>query len=184
MLAGFFKQNRKTMLIAALCLCMAVCAVGGVIAYLTTETDPISNEFVPAKVTCAVEESFEDGVKENVCVRNTGNVDAYLRAAVVVTFVSDDGKVFSTAPVEGVNYTVTWGDADWQKGTDGYWYHQTAVSPDTLTAPLIKTAKVVSAPVGYRLHIQIVASAIQSAPDAAVKEAWGVTPDNGTLTVG
>ena len=46
---------------------------------------------------------------------------------------------------------------------------------------LIDSAVAVSAPAGYRLNIQILATAIQSAPDDAVQEAWGITPVNGEL---
>lgn len=88
----------------------------------------------------------------------------------------------STAPVEGVDYTVDWSDSSWIKGTDGYWYYAQAVAPDALTAVLTDTATAVSAPDGYRLHLQILATAIQAQPANAVQEAWGVTLSNGTLT--
>lgn len=179
--AGFFKIHRKAAIVAMLCLCAALCIVGGSFAYLIANTDTLSNEFVPATVSCVVEEVFENGVKENVRVRNTGNIDAYIRAAVVVTFVSEDGRVLATPPKEDVDYTVTWGASGWQKGTDGYWYHKKAVAPEALTAPLIETASAISAPDGYRLNIQIIVSAIQSFPEASVKEAWGVNLSNGEL---
>ena len=43
-----------------------------------------------------------------------------------------------------------------------------------------------AAPVaGYTLHVEILAQSIQAEPDAAVKEAWGVTVTNtnGTKTI-
>lgn len=178
--AGFFKQRRFIMLAIA-CICIATCTAGGAFAYLTAGTDPLSNQFVPAKVTCAVEEVFENGVKEDVRVRNTGNIHAYIRAAVVATFVAEDGKVLATAPKETVDYTVKWGTSGWVKGSDGYWYYTQAVAPDGLTAKLIESATAISVPDGYRLHLQIIATAIQSAPEQAVVEAWGVTLTDGTL---
>lgn len=180
-MADYFKRNKKAALILTLCLCVVSCAVGGVFAYLSTLSGTVSNELTPASVTCAVEESFANGVKENVRVRNTGNIDAYIRAAVVVSFVADDGKVLATAPREGTDYKVSWNTADWQKGSDGYWYHKKAVAPEALTATLIKTATAVSVPDGYRLNVQIVAAAIQSAPESTVKEVWNVTLSGGEL---
>jgi len=179
--AGTQKKNRKIFCIAAVCLCVIACTVGDVYAYLMDKTDPLSNEFVPAKVSCDVEENFLDGVKSSVKVRNTGNIDAYIRTAVVATFVSEDGKVHSSAPVENVNYSITWGTDGWVKGTDDFWYHTKPVAPEETTTSLIETAHGVSAPEGYRLHIQILATAIQSVPDDVVQEAWGVTINNGDL---
>lgn len=174
-------KKNKRLIITILCLCIVTCAVGGVVAYLTSRTEPVTNEFVPAKVSCVVEEIFEGGVKNDVKIRNTGNVDAYIRVSVVANFVSDDGKVLATAPQEGTDYMVVWNPHGWKKGTDGFWYCKQAVAPDGLTPMLIESAVAVSAPAGYRLNIQILATAIQSAPDAAVQEAWGITPVNGEL---
>ena len=155
--------------------------MGGVVAYLSSRTEPVINEFVPAKVSCEVEETFESGVKSEVAIRNTGNIDAYIRACVVVNFISADGKILATAPQENTDYMILWNSHGWIKGADGYWYHQKAVAPDNTTTVLIESASVISAPEGYRLDIQIVASAIQSEPHSAVQEAWGITPVNGEL---
>lgn len=176
------KIQRKIVFIALICLIFVVGSVGGAYAYLKANTDVLSNEFVPAKVTCAVEEEFADGVKSNVKVRNTGNVDAYIRATVVATYVSENGKILATAPVEGVDYTITWGQSDWVKGSDGYWYHTKPVAPEGATANLIELASAVTEQEGFRLHIQILASGVQSAPDTAVQEAWGVTVTDGQIT--
>ena len=35
----------------------------------------------------------------------------------------------------------------------------------------------------YNLSVEIIAEAIQSVPEEAVKDAWGVTVNNGTLSV-
>ena len=175
------KKRRYNVPVAALCLLLIACAVGGTYAYLSSKTDPVSNEFVPAKVSCTVEETFQNGEKSDVKVQNTGNIDAYIRAAVVATFVSENGKVLATAPEEGVDYIVTWGAAGWRKGTDGYWYHAEPIAPGKTTTPLIDSASGVSAPAGYRLHIQILATAFQAEPDTAVQEAWHVTVMNGEI---
>ncbi|MBP3321371.1 MAG: hypothetical protein J6M12_03365 [Clostridia bacterium] len=179
----FFKKlNKKAVLTVALCLLISVAAVSGVWAYLVSKTDTKTNTFIPGSVTCAVEEDFQNGVKSDVKIRNTGNVNAYIRVAVVATFVSDEGKVHATAPVEGTDYTVIWASDSWKKGTDGFWYHSSDVAPDALTSTLIKEATALAQPPdGFRLNLQIVASAVQSDPPAAVNEAWGITPLNGKI---
>ena len=181
MSAGANRKSLKKIIIVCVCLCVIALTVGGVFAYLTAKTDLLSNEFVPANVSCSIEESFVDGVKSDVKVRNTGNIDAYIRATVVATFVSDDGKVLSKSPIEDVDYTVVWGNNGWEKGEDGYWYHKKPVSPNNVTDTLIESAISISAPSGYRLNIRIIASGIQSNPGRAVQEAWGITVINGEL---
>ena len=176
------KLNKKKATIVAICICIAFCGVAGTIAYLISRTDPLENTFLPAQVTCEVEENFSSGIKSDVRVRNTGDVNAYIRATVVVTFTTDDGKVYSKTPVEGVNYSVTLSNNKWEKGTDGFWYYAESVVPNAATENLIDQAVELSTPDGYRLNVQILATAIQSEPDAAVQSAWGITPINGKIT--
>ena len=175
------KFNKKVATVVALCVCIALCCVAGTVAYLISRTDPLDNVFVPAKVTCEVDESFSNGVKSDVKVRNTGDVNAYIRATVVVTFVSSDNKVYANAPIEGAHYSVVWSNNKWKKGTDGFWYYSNPVAPNSTTTNLIEEATEISTPDGYSLNIQIIATAIQSDPDTAVQNAWGITPVNGTI---
>ena len=107
------KVQRRIVFIALICLVFVAGSVGGAYAYLKANTDVLSNEFVPAKVTCAVEEEFADGVKSNVKVRNTGNVDAYIRATVKGT-IQDlsredhaDGSITVHACIDGLIQTFT-----------------------------------------------------------------------------
>lgn len=157
--------------------------VGGVYAYILAQAPSLTNRFDPVKVTCAVEESFDGVTKEHVAVRNTGDIPAYIRAALVFTWVDDDGKVSATAPMDGIDYTVVWGDSRWVKGSDGYWYYREAVSPQMLTADLIRLVTAAAdAPRGYHLQVQVIATAIQATPADAVQEAWGVTVTDGMVT--
>ena len=174
-------RRNNGLIVAILCLCLAAGAIGGVVAYLTSITDPLANEFVPVKVSCDVEETFVGGVKSDVKVRNTGDVDAYIRACVIVNFVTEDGMILANAPQENADYTILWGASGWEKGADGYWYHRSPVAPEEVTAPLIDQAVSATAQGDYKLQIQIIASAVQSNPDQAVQDAWGITPVNGEL---
>lgn len=168
------------LLLAAVCLLSA--AVGGVYAYLRAQTPPLTNRFDPVEVTCAVEEDFDGVTKQNVSIRNTGDIDAYIRAAVVVNRADEDGNLLTPAPLEGTDYTVTWGNSDWVKGSDGFWYYRRAVAAGAATANLIETLTPVTAGQGVHLQVQIVATAIQAAPATAVQEAWGVTVTGGIVT--
>ena len=165
---------------------LAVAILGGIFAityaYLQSQTPTITNEFEPVKVTCEVEETFDGDVKKDVCIRNTGDVPAFIRAVVICNWVDDQGNVLSTAPVEGVDYTVQWGDLYWKKGTDGFWYHTKSVAPDATTTTLIQTLTSGTAPAGYHLQAQILATAIQSDPADAAESAWHVDVSGQQLT--
>lgn len=175
--------NKKTIPFIAIALAVILIGAGTTIAYLLSQTWETVNEFVPAKVTCEVEESFANGVKEDVVIKNTGNVNAFVRAAVIVNYVSNtDGKIYHVSPKETVDYTIEWG-SDWIKASDGFWYYPSDIAPNAATAKLIKTAKSLSAPQGYSLNIQIIATAIQSEPLSAVTDAWGVAVNNNLITV-
>lgn len=181
-------KKKVSLLLVSLVLIAAI-AVGSTVAFIATSTEPITNIFNPANVTIDIDEKYENGVKTDVKVKNTGNTDAFIRAQIVVTWKDKDGNVSATKPVRGTDYTMTLNEADWFQGTDGFYYCKTSVAPDAsnnLTPVLIKECKKVDGvtpPEGYDLSVEIIASGIQSTPDSAVKEAWGMTVDaNGQLT--
>ena len=181
------KTKKPVALVAILVL--LCCAVAGTVAYLVTSTDPVTNTFTPASVTTQVEEEFDGTTKSNVRIKNTGNIDAYIRVAVIVNWADDKGNVSGT-PVKDSDYvmdlnidTGTTTNAPWFKGSDGYYYCKTAVksvkqdTKDCYTPVLIKScikATGAQAPAGYDLQVTILADGIQSEPSNAVAEAWKV----------
>ena len=157
-------------------LCLLLVTVSGVYAFLSATSQSLTNRFLPVEVTCQVKENFDGQVKSNVRICNTGDVDAYIRAAVIVNWVNAEGKLLATAPVAGTDYNVVWGDTGWVQDTAGFWYHQAAVAVDDATAVLIQSISPVhdEVPEGYFLQVQILASAIQADPAKAANEAWGI----------
>lgn len=164
---------------------------GTTIAYLYTNTPSITNTFTPTKVTTTIVEDDPSETKNNVKVTNTGDIDAYIRATVIVTWKDANGNVYATAPVEGTDYTVTWMPNDdkgyaskWVKGSDGYYYYTEVVKPGDSTGVLLTDCKPTTtstAPEGYHLSVEILASAIQAEPSDAVTTAWG-TAIGGSVT--
>ena len=189
--------NKKSILITSVALLLLV-AVGTSLAYVFTKTDPVENRFDPSKVSCAVVEVVEKGdssentanvvqtgkSKTNVQIKNTGDTDAYIRAAVVVNWMSEDGtKVWATKPVAGEDkdYTISYNLSNgWIDGGDGYYYYTQPVDPGDMTNNLITSAtQNATGPKGtdgtqYYLSIEIVASAIQAdgMGAASAKDAW------------
>ena len=184
----WFKELRgakKLNLILGLLL-VALLGVAGTYAYLIATTSPVENSFTPATVSCKIDETFTNNIKTNVRIKNTSDVDAYIRASIVVSFVDTDENTVGIVPVLGTDYTMelNLNGTSWFKGGDGFYYCRAKVAPSDFKPVLITEAK----PIGnspYRLKIEIVASAIQSLPTNAVTDAWGVTVDsNGMITEG
>lgn len=183
------RPKRLATLLVSLLLVLGV-AVGGTVAFLSTRTDSKENTFTPSKVTCAVTETFNNNVKSNVAVQNTGDTTAFIRAAINVTWMSNkdaaDQTVSSKVPVKNTDYSIKLADnTNWIQGADGYYYYKLPVDPQVSTEVLIEECKLqnnASVPDGYHLSVEIVASAIQSAPDSVVQSMWHVTVENGIIT--
>ncbi len=187
------RPKRLATLLVSLLLVLGV-AVGGTVAFLSTRTDSKENTFTPSKVTCEVTETFNNNVKSNVAVKNTGDTTAFIRAAINVTWMSNkdaaDQTVSSKVPVKNTDYSIQLADnTNWIQGADGYYYYQLPVAPQGSTGVLIEECKLqnnASVPDGYHLSVEIVASAIQSVPEEAVQAAWGAgfsINEDGSLNV-
>ena len=181
------KTKKPVALVAILVL--LCCAVAGTVAYLVTSTGPVTNTFTPASVTTEVVEEFNGTTKSNVRIKNTGNIDAYIRVAVVANWIDKDGNVYGGAtPVAGKDYTLTpKTNSGWFQGSDGYYYYTNPVAPEAVTTAMFEpiTQQQDCADTNYKLQVTILADGIQSVPADAVRQAWGVTVDSsGQLTAG
>lgn len=153
----------KTFLVLAMVVVMLACTVGGTVAYLTTKTADVVNTFMPAKVTCAVEETFTEGgtTKTNVKIKNTGNTDAWIRATVVGNWVKD--KKIVAVWTDDITYLTGTDKVKWTKGSDGYYYYNSTVSASGFTEKLFDSYTAGTAPVeGAHLELTIVCQAVQS----------------------
>ncbi|MBQ4051849.1 MAG: hypothetical protein IJD13_09470, partial [Oscillospiraceae bacterium] len=178
-------------IIAAAVAAVTLATVGSTLAFLVAKTDTIENIFTPSKVSCAVVEEFDGSKKEDVELKNTGNTNAFIRAAIVVTWKDASGNVYGAkAPVAGTDYTISIGDA-WVKGGDDYYYYSKEVAPNATTADTTTEGMLIESctpsrsitigEVTYTLSVEILADAIQSRPDNAVS-VWGATAKNGVIT--
>ena len=167
----------KTAVLFIAVLLLISAAIGSTVAYLITSTGPVENTFTPGEVSCQVEESFDKKKKENVRITNTGNTDAYIRATSVVNWLDSQGNIVASVP-DGYGYTLTENpEGKWTKGNnDGYFYYPSPVAPKKSTLGSLLTCTVTHPEnPEYTLSVEILATAVQSNPASAVKEAWGVT---------
>lgn len=166
------RTGRLTTMVIATVLLLAL-AIGGTVAWLSTKDAPIQNKFLPTKVTCEVTEVFDGstGVKSNVNVKNTGTINAFIRVKLVTYRTNDQGQhIGGTASTP--NFSP---GADWVL-YDGYYYYTKPVAPEEKPeADLISSITLESYTDvdGGHQAIDVMAEAIQSVPEDAVKAAWG-----------
>ncbi len=191
------RWNRSFVLVVSV-LVLLLGIVGASLAYLTMKTPAVKNEFTYGKVSCEVLEDFDGTVKSNVRIKNTGNIPAYIRARVVVTWKNEKGDIYGTKPVLGsaadednknYDYSFDYNPSWICMTTDSgglYFYFPEFIGPDAETDWMLynfKKNENANVPEGYDLSVEILADAIQSEPVSAVEEAWGVTVRNGRITV-
>ena len=170
------RKLRKPVKLLLSFLLIFTVSVGGTIAYLSTQTGPVVNTFMPSHVDCKVEEDFDGRWKKNVNVTNTSDIDAYIRVKLITYRVNDTGDhIGGTSEVpaftEGTN---------WVKYKDGFYYYTLPVlagqkpANDLIGGEGIELSSYNDADGGKQV-IEVMAEAIQANPTDAVGQAWGVT---------
>lgn len=173
---GAPKARKTATLLVAIVLLLGV-AVGTTVAYLIDRTKPIENKFEYAKTDVTVTEEFTGTEKSNVKVRNDSNIPVYIRATYVANWVDAKGNIVTSVP-DGYDYQLDKNPNNTWKKVGDYYYYPTPVQPGESTQGSLLYCKV-TYPENpeYTLNVEILATAIQSEPKDAVKEAWGVTVD-------
>ncbi len=189
-------------------------AMGGTIAFLTATPAEVTNKFSPAKVTVTVDEDFNeeetpDNIKKNVTVKNTSNIDAYVRVKLISYRIDnpqdENGNwdrdswinVGGLAPIPEFTLGKGWVEHN------GCYYYTLPVAPGSSPAnPLIGSdgilledsyaivikddhSAIASGDFdGGKQVIEVMAEAIQALPSNAVQEAWGIEVNSdGSLTL-
>lgn len=181
-------KKRLTVLLVSLSLILVV-GVGVTLAYVFASTGNVVNTFTPSHVSCAVVEMNNNSQettqvsagkvenltsKQEVQIKNTGDTEAYIRAAIIVTWKKADGTVYAKSPVENVDYIMQLNltPDGWVLGADGYYYYTKPVAAGATTGMLISSATAGTDLDGYYISIEIVASAIQSNLGNDAQSAW------------
>ena len=175
--------NKQLLLMILLAAVLAFSA-GGTVAFIMAKTDKIDNTFEPARVSCEVQESFNGNTKTDVAIENTSDIDAYIRAEVIITWQNENGEVYGQMPAAGTDYAIDYGDIGtgispkWVEGNDGFYYWTAPVAPDGFTGDLIESVepKGNNVPEGYSLCVEILGSAVQADGGSEIGEPAEWTP--------
>lgn len=170
------RKLRKPVKLLLSFLLIITVSVGGTLAYLSTQTGPVVNTFMPSHVDCEVEEDFDGRWKKNVNVTNTSDIDAYIRVKLITYRVNEAGDHIGGTSVVPAFPLGT----NWFEYTDGFYYYTLPVSAGEKPAyTLIGDAGIELSSYndadGGKQVIEVMAEAIQANPADAVGQAWGVT---------
>lgn len=167
-------MKKKTILMLAAMALLLTVTVGSTLAFLVTSSDPVENVFEPAYVKSEViEPGWKDGnlEKSNVTIKNKSNVNAKIRAAIVVTWQDAYGNTLPNVPRLNEDYSLTIGEG-WSL-QNSYYVWTDSVAPNGQTGVLINSCKQLKNIGTYRLCVEVIGSAIQAEDDAD----WGTYPN-------
>ena len=150
--------------------------------HLFTNSDPVTNTFLPAHVDSIPVESFRNNVKANIGAKNTSNIPAYLRANISYRWENNDGQILAETP--SVKIAETLGESTGWFKVNGIYYYKNVVPADTAVSTYFISSISVNgtAPEGYHLVVDVLTEAIQAEGVDAdgkkpVVKAWGFDPE-------
>ena len=154
------KLNVKKSMVLLISLTMVLMiAVGGTLAFLADTSEPVVDTFEPAYVTSEVNLSQTNNTITAI-VKNTSNINAYIRAAVVVTWRDENNKIYWTNPSRTLS--IDKDESKWEKGSDGYYYWPEIVAVGESISEKIVVTPTGTAPEGYTFTVEVLAEAIQA----------------------
>ena len=185
-------KKRKYLMTALLVLCV-IAAVGGTVAFMFKKAQK-KNTFQVAQVNCEVHEKMDrkehkdagdtkGNTKSDICVKNTGNIDEFVRIRLVSYYVDNNGNIAGRA---SSNYPDLKLKDGWIAGENYTYYYKEPVkanaSTNILCEPIKLETKTLVNGTEVKQVIEVFAEAIQANPEKAAKEAWGVTVTDGKIT--
>lgn len=160
-------SKKPLTLFVALVLLLTL-TVGGSLAWLVSD-DHVTNSMEPGQVPITINETVSNNVKSDVYVTNTGNIQAFIRVAIIANAVDENGDIIvDTAPTYSVD------SSKWTPIGD-YYYYNGIVEPNGG-----KTAHLFTDDVSFDGgEINILAESIQvlggvTGDGNASLDAWGV----------
>lgn len=187
------KLNRKLLFLLLTAFLLANATV--VYAYTMQHTQDLVNTFLPAYVDSEVVEKFDGEEKSEIKIKNTSNVEAYLRMKIITYWQDSKGNIVAIPPK---TLTIVHDPDHWFL-QDGYYYYKHPVPAGDVTFyDLLDGNTTISLEtytpdnddenddendgednddVTYTYYpvVEIVSEAFQSKPAHAVQSNWGVT---------
>ena len=113
----------KKLLMTILALALLVTmGISGTVAWLSSSSS-VSNQMTPGTGDITITETKDGNVKTSVKITNTGNIDVYVRVAVVSNRLDENGNVIAGASGNQISANDKW------QLLDGYYYYLGTVAP-------------------------------------------------------
>lgn len=163
----------KKLLMTILALALLVTmGISGTVAWLSSSSS-VSNQMTPGTGDITITETKDGNKKTSVKITNTGNIDVYVRVAVVANKLDKNGNV-----IAGASGNEIIANNKWQL-LDGYYYYLGTVAPGAGNA-----VELLAADVDFTgMELDILAQSIQALGvidgKPASAAAWGVVYNNG-----
>lgn len=155
------KLNKRSLILLVSLVALLTITVGGTLAYIAIKTDSLINVFNPSAIQVSLSGPDAD---DTYTIANTGNVDVYVRVAVV----AKQGGSVTLSRMELPTTTT----ANWILGNDGFLYYKQKVpAGSSVTLDLVVDTATT----------KVMLSAIQATPDAVSDWSTAVKVENGIL---
>lgn len=197
-----YSRRKKALLYKKITLTLLAILLVGIaaipaVAWLTASSE-VRNEFEIGEGDVKVEETLNqnNNTKENVRIKNEGNVPAYIRASVHIYWKDADGNIMADKPSPNADYDIDWfeDNSGWEQGADGFYYYTKPVRAGDATPNLIDSVTDQEKKDNYKdgrvFYVDIAAQSIQADPATVVAEAWSANGgsvtgvnDGGTLQI-
>ena len=91
---------------------LLICLVAGTSAYFIKQNS-IRNQLVLGEVKTEVNEKFDanNKLKENVSIKNIGNVPIYVRVALIISWKDEEGNILEGTPKENEDYSIKFSES-------------------------------------------------------------------------
>ena len=200
-------KKKRLILISSIIAMAVMLAVGSTAAFLARQSQDMTNNFTPGTVSIdtkenssdtpessnVVSESTDSGAKKEVQIKNTGNIDAYVRVKLVPSWKYTDTESIAHADAESFSLTMNEPQdnlidcggvtlvlaEDWSSNwiyKDGTFYYKAPVKPGAMTTLLLKEVQMEEESKFDDLQVDVISEAIQKtdgAEQTALIQAWG-----------
>lgn len=178
-------KSFRSKIISHLIILLVVGIISGTSAYLIIKNS-VKNDFVMGEVNPEIISTYssENQMEEDVYVKNAGNVPIYLRVAVIISWIDNDGKILETKPEQDIDYSINFSaSTNWLKSDEGYYYYKNILQVNENTDMLIEECTQIKEYDDKTLEISVATQAIQAEPAKAIEEAWNVDVVDGVLVL-
>ena len=170
------------MTLLVLVLFLSTGAIAGMVLAKYVDNNQISSGIditAQGVLTINVSDPVVDGYRHSYTLsnQNDSNLPVYVRAAVLVNWQDSEGNLWAVPPKEGTDYIIEYTTCT---KLGDYYYYNGSCEPNDAFQISVDLAANAKPPVGYSLHVKILAEGIQGVPENAASDAWGVTFNGAT----